>query len=170
MLEIKILPLLSSGIDCLGYKLPVLRVNSFEYPFQCRVGCCFEFEYPKRFLGPIIFSRSTRASQSCLCGLASELPPGRPHSAATGPQSACARSRLWPHLTPSVPETAFSNCATQETYSVSIPIGLATSIIDRAQMPDQAYPRNDDTFRSGFYPWEAAAAKRVSGRRNFELT
>ena len=23
-------------------------------------------------------------------------------------------------------------------------------------------------FRSGFYPWEAAAAKRVSGRRNFE--
>jgi hypothetical protein len=97
-----------------------------------------------------------------------ELPPGKPHSAATRPQPACARSRLWPHLTPSVPETAFSNGATQETYSVSIPIGLATAIIDRAQMPDQAYPRNDDTFRSGFYPWEAAAAKRVSGRCNFE--
>jgi hypothetical protein len=44
------------------------------------------------------------------------------------------------------------------------------AIIDRAQMLDQAYPRNDGTFRSGFYPWEAAVAKRVSGRRNFEAS
>jgi hypothetical protein len=45
------------------------------------------------------------------------------------------------YLTPSVPETAFSNCATQETYSVSLPIALATAIIDRAEMPDQAFIR-----------------------------
>src|ERR1700722_8848423 len=67
MLEIKILPLLSSGIDRLSYKLPVLWVNSFEYPFQCRGGCCFKFEYPKRFLGPIDFSaRHMPAKAACV--------------------------------------------------------------------------------------------------------
>src|SRR5271170_6373204 len=67
MLKIKILLFLSSGINRLGYKLPVLRVNSFEYPFQCCVGCCFEFEYPKRFLGPIDFSaRHMPAKAACV--------------------------------------------------------------------------------------------------------
>src|ERR1700721_682360 len=67
MLEIEILPLPSSGIDRFGYKFPVLRVNSFEYSFQCRGGCCFEFEYPKRFLGPIDFpARHMPAKAACV--------------------------------------------------------------------------------------------------------
>jgi len=42
------------------------------------------------------------------------------------------------------------------------------AIGNRSSKFDESYQRNDDTFRSGFYPWEAAAAKRVSGRCNFE--
>src|SRR5229473_4978121 len=55
MFEIKILPLLCSGIDCLSNELPVFRMHSFEYPFQGRLGCRFEFEYPKSLVGPIDF-------------------------------------------------------------------------------------------------------------------
>src|SRR5580692_8909614 len=84
------------------------------------------------------FFLSTHASQSCLCGSASELPPDNPHSAATRPQSACDRSRRGPHVALSVPEAAFLHGEIQEAYLVSHTRALATAIIDRAQIADQA--------------------------------
>jgi hypothetical protein len=97
----------------------------------------------------------TVGGQSCLCGSASDLPPDKPHSAATRPQPACARSRRGPHVTPSVPEAAFPNGEIQEAYLVSHPRALATAIKDRAQMADQACIRvtmtsfDQDSIRGG---------------------
>jgi hypothetical protein len=63
--------------------LPFFRMDSFECPFQGSMVCCFQSEYPKRFLGPIDFparnmpATTARVAQSLGFRQVSVIPPER---------------------------------------------------------------------------------------------